>query len=118
MVTIGPDPHKSSHTFVAVDGNGRKLAEKTVKAVSEGHLEALGWASQWPERVWALENSRHLVRRLERDLLVAVEAGGRVPSRVMAENRKQGRQRGKSGPIDAPAGARAAPREPGLPGGQ
>jgi transposase len=115
MVTIGSDPHKSSHTFVAVDGNGRKLAEKTVKAVSEGHLEALRWARQWPERVWALENSRHLVRRLERDLLVAGEAAVRVPSRLMAENRKQGRQRSKSDPIDALAVARAALREPGLP---
>ena len=115
MVTIGSDPHKSSHTFVATDGNGRQLAEKTVKAVSEGHLEALGWASQWPERVWALENSRHLVRRLERDLMVAGEAVVRVPSRLMAENRKQGRQRGKSDPIDALAVARAALREPGLP---
>src|SRR5437879_5652455 len=115
MVTIGSDPHKSSHTLVAVDGNGRKLAEKTVKAVSEGHLEALRWASQWPERVWALENSRHLVRRLERDLLVAGEGAVRVPSRLMAESRKKGRQRGESDPIDALAVAGAALREPGLP---
>src|SRR2546427_8764005 len=101
MVTIGSDPHKSSHTFVAVDGNGRKLAEKTVKAVSEGHLEALRWASQWPERVWALENSRHLVRRLERELLVAGGAAVRVPPRVIGGNRKEGRERGQSDPLDA-----------------
>ena len=115
VVTIGSDPHKSSHTFVAADGNGRQLAEKTVRAVPEGHLEALRRASQWPERVWALENSRHLVRRLEQDLLVAGEAAVRVPSRLMAESRKKGRQRGKSDPIDALAVARAALREPGLP---
>jgi transposase len=115
VVTIGSDPHKSSHTFVAVDGNGRKLGEKTVRAVSEGHLEALRWASRWPQRVWALENSRHLVRRLEQDLLLAGEAAVRVPSRLMAESRKRGRQRGKSDPIDALAVARAALREPGLP---
>jgi transposase len=115
VVTIGSDPHKSTHTLVAVDGNGRQLAEKTVRAVPEGHLEALRWASQWPERVWALENSRHLVRRLEQELLVAGEGVVRVPSRLMAEARKKGRQRGKSDPIDALAVARASLREPGLP---
>src|SRR5438128_191882 len=45
--------------------------------------------------------------------------GGRsrdwLPSRLMAESRKKGRQRGKSDPIDALAVARAALREPGLP---
>src|SRR5256712_12433101 len=112
MGPIGSDPHKSSHPFVAVDGNGRKLAEKTVKAVPEGHLEALRWASQWPERVWALENSRHLVRRLEQDLLLAGEAGGRGASRVMGRARRAGRERGKAGPIDGPAGARGGLREP------
>jgi transposase len=115
MVTIGGDPHKSSHTFVAADGNGRQLAEKTCSADPAGDLEALCWAGQWPERVWALENSRHLVRCLERDLLVAGEAVVRVPSRLMAETRRTGRQRGKSDPIDALAVARAALREPGLP---
>ena len=115
VVMIGTDPHMFSHTLVASDGNGRQLAEKTVKAVPEGHLEALRWASQWPERVWALENSRHLVRRLEQDLLLAGEAVVRVPSRLMASARRTGRQRGKSDPIDALAVARAALREPGLP---
>jgi len=115
MVTIGVDPHKSSHTFVAVDGNGRKLAEKTCSATAEDDLEALCWAGQWPERVWALENCRHLVRRLERDLLVAGEPVVRVPSRLMAKTRRTGRQRGKSDPIDALAVARSALQEPGLP---
>lgn len=115
VVTIGTDPHKTSHTLVAVDGNGSQLAEKTVKATSQGHLEGLSWAAQWPQRVWALENSRHLVRRLEQELLVAGEAVVRVPSRLMAEKRKSGRQRGKSDPIDALAVARAALREPDLP---
>ena len=39
MVTIGADLHKRSHTLVAVDETGRKLAEKTVSATSSGHLE-------------------------------------------------------------------------------
>jgi transposase len=115
MVTIGVDPHKATHTMVAVDEVGRKLAVKTVKARSAGVLEAMCWTKQWPERVWALENSRHLIRRLERELLVAGEAVKPVPSRLMAEKRKRGRERGKSDPIDALAVARACLREPDLP---
>jgi transposase len=31
-VVIGVDAHKKTHTLVALDGNGLKLAEKTVDA--------------------------------------------------------------------------------------
>jgi transposase len=115
MVIIGVDSHKPTHTFVAVDDVGRKLAEKTLPATTEGHLDALAWAQRWPERNWALEDCRHLTRRLESDLLVGGEAVIRVPTRLMAAERRGDRQRGKSDPIDALAVARAALREPGLP---
>jgi len=115
MVTIGVDAHKRTHTFVAVDEVGRKLAEKTAAATSEGHLEALRWAERWPERRWAIEDCRHLTRRLESDLLAAGAAVLRVPTRLMAGERRGGRERGKSDPIDALAVARAALREPELP---
>jgi hypothetical protein len=49
MVMVGADAHKRTHTFVAVDEVGRKLGEKTVRATSEGHLEAVAWASKWSE---------------------------------------------------------------------
>lgn len=61
MVTFGGDSHKRTHTLVAVDDNGRQLGERTVTATRSGHLEALDWAGQWPERRWALENCRHLI---------------------------------------------------------
>jgi transposase len=115
MVILGVDAHKRTHTVVAADELGRKLAEKTVATTSEGHLEALEWAAQWPERSWAIEDCRHVTRRLESDLLVAGEAVVRVPTRLMAGARRGGRERGKSDPIDALAVARAALREPGLP---
>jgi hypothetical protein len=44
VVVVGIDAHKSSHTLVAVDGNGRKLAVKTVTATDAGHSSALRWA--------------------------------------------------------------------------
>jgi transposase len=115
MITLGADSHKRTHTFVAVDGNGKELGHKTVKAVPAAHLEALRWAEQWPERTWALEDCRHLSRRLESDLVRAGERVVRVPPKLMAGARRSARERGKSDPIDAAAVARAALREPGLP---
>jgi transposase len=116
MVTIGADLHKRTHTVVAVDDNGRRLAERTVSATPAGHLELLAWArDRFPERRWALEDCRHLSRRLERDLVVAGEPVVRVPPKLMAGARRSGREPGKSDPIDALAVARAALREPDLP---
>lgn len=115
MVIIWVDAHKRTHTLVAVDEAGRRLAEKTVAATPDGHLEAVAWAARWPERLFAIEDCRHLTRRLEADLLRAGEAAVRVPPHLMALVRQSGRERGKSDPIDAHAVARAAVREPGLP---
>lgn len=115
MVTLGSDSHKRTHTFVAVDEHGKQLDYQTFPATTPGHLEALRWASQWHDRRWALENCRHLSRRLESDLLHAGEAVVLVQARLMAIVRVTGRQLGKSDPIDALAVARAALREPNLP---
>jgi transposase len=116
MVTLGADLHKRTHTIVAVDEQGRKLAETTVPATPAGHLALLAWAqARFPERRWALEDCRHLSRRLEHDLLVAGERVIRVPPKLMAGARRSGREPGKSDPIDALAVARAALREPDLP---
>lgn len=115
MVIIGVDSHKRTHTFVVVDELGRNLGGKAFSATTEGHLEALEWAERWPERHWAIEDCRHLTRRLESDLLAGGEAVVRVPTRLMAAERRADRERGKSDPIDALAVARAALREPGLP---
>jgi transposase len=115
MVTIGVDAHKRSHTAVAVDSNGRPRAERTVAATPAGHLALVRWARRFPERGWALEDCRHLSRRLEADLLRAGERVVRVPPKLMAGARRGGRQPGKSDPIDATAVARAALREPDLP---
>jgi transposase len=111
MIVIGVDSHKRTHTAVAVDGTGRKLAERTLPATSPGHLELVRWAARFAERTWALEDCRHLSRRLSSDLLVAGEAVVRVPPKLMAGARRSSREPGKSDPIDALAVARAALRE-------
>lgn len=115
MVIVGIDAHKHSHTAVAVDGSGRKLAERTVAASRAGHLELLRWARRWRVRRWAIEDCRHLTHRLEADLLGAAEDVVRVHPKLMAETRRTAREPGKSDPLDALSVARAALREPDLP---
>jgi transposase len=115
MVTLGADLHKRWHTVVAVDATGRKLDERTVSATPEGHLELRRWAERFPERRWALEDCRHLSRRLESELVRAGESVVRVPPGLMAGVRRSVREPGKSDPIDAFAVAQAALREPDLP---
>src|SRR2546429_9783800 len=115
MVTLGGDCHKRTHTLVAVDDSGQQLGAKMVSAVSAGHLEALDWARQWAERRWALENCRHLSRRLEADLLLAGEGVVQVLPKLMARARRSAREWGKSDSIEALAVARAALRAINLP---
>ena len=115
MVVLGVDAHKRSHTIVAASEAGAQLGTLTVPATVEGHLRALRWAERWPQRRWAIEDCRHLSRRLETDLFAAAETVVRVPPKMMAGVRRSARTRGKSDPIDALAVARAALREPDLP---
>src|SRR4030095_8632222 len=116
MVILGIDAHKRTHTVVAVDERGRKLGERTVGTTTADHLELLVWASGFgAERRWAVEDCRHLSRRLERDLLRAGQQGVRGPPKLMAHARTSARTYGKSDPIDALAVARAALRGPELP---
>lgn len=117
MIVIGVDAHKRSHTMVAVDAGGRRLGEKTVEATTAGHLAALRWAraEHGAELLWAVEDSRAMTARLERDLINAGQKVIRVPTQMMARTRRTARTWGKSDPIDALAVARAALREPDLP---
>ena len=117
MVVVGADVHKRTHTFVAVDEAGRKLAEKTVRAVTAGHAEAVMWAREQfgADVIWAIEDCRHLSTRLERDLLALGQKVVRVPPKLMAQTRASARTRGKSDPIDALAVARGFLRDPDLP---
>ena len=112
MIVIGLDVHKQSVTAVAVDEAGRPLAERVIGV---GSSELLAWAAPLgDERLWAVEDCRQLTGWLERQLLSAGEDLVRVPPKLTVPERRAGRTRGKSDPIDALAIARAAIREPGL----
>ena len=112
MIVVGLDVHKQALTAVAVDELGRPLAERTSAVDAEPLLE---WArSLASERLWALEDCRHVTRGLEHALLAAGERLVRVPPRLTAPQRRRGRTRGKSDAIDGLAIARAALQEPDL----
>lgn len=112
MVTIGVDPHKDTHAAAAVDELGKCVAERSCRAVSDGFGDLLTWARTLSQdRVWALEDCRHVSGPVERFLLDHGETVVRVAPHLMAIARTNVRQRGKSDPIDALAVARAAQRE-------
>ena len=116
MVVLGTDAHKRNHTVVVADEAGVELGSITVAATLEGHLGLVKWAAAWPERRWAIEDCRHLSRRLEADPLRTGELVVRAPPKLIAGvRRSSARARGKSDPIDVLAVARAALREPDLP---
>jgi transposase len=112
MLTIGVDPHKQTHTAVAVNGLGVQVAQRMVAARREGFEQLLEWArEQGGERSWVIEDVRHVSGSLERFLLDHGETVVRLAPRLMADARQGMRERGKSDPLDALAIARAALRE-------
>lgn len=117
MIVIGIDPHKQTHTAVAVDGaTGEVLADLTVKARTPGFERLVAWARDLDsERLFAVEDGRHVSGQLERHLIGRGERSVRVPPRMMGESRRSDRVWGKSDPVDATAVARAALRHPDLP---
>lgn len=114
---MGIDPHKKTHTAVAVDGaTGAEVATITVKARTKGHERLLSWARSLEDGLlFAVEDCRHVSGNLQRFLLARGERMKPVPPKLMAGARRSARTRGKSDPIDARAVAQAALRHPELP---
>src|SRR5215213_5639528 len=113
MIVLGADMHKQTHTVAAIAAaTGELRGEKTVQVGDAGFLALLDWArSLGEDRVWALEDCRHVSGSLERCLMASGERVVRVATKLMSDARRAGRERGKSDRIDALAVARAALRE-------
>jgi transposase len=110
MIVLGADTHKRSHTIAAVNtATGEVLGDKTIQVGSRGFASMLSWARGLDaERIWALEDGRHVSGALERFLVARGERVVRVSTRLMAGARRGSRDRGKSDQIDAISVARAA----------
>ena len=75
VVMIGVDPHKGSHTAVAIGADEAVLGEIGVRASAAQAQRLLAWAQAWPERTWAVEGARGVGHLLAQQL---VSAGERV----------------------------------------
>jgi transposase len=113
MIVLGADMHKQTHTVAVIAAaTGELRGEKTVQVGDDGFLALLDWARALGEdRVWALEDCRHVSGSFERFLMASGERVVRVATKLMNDARRAGRERGKSDRIDALAIARAALRE-------
>src|SRR5215218_6208723 len=102
-----------SHTIAAIAaGTGELLGARRIAAGRRGFGVLLRWARGVDhERVWALEDCRHVSGSLERFLIERGERVLRIATQLTAKARRSARQRGKSDPIDALGVARAALRE-------
>ena len=72
-VIIGVDPHKASHTAVAIGGDEREVAKVTVRATCHQTPKLLAWAEPFAERTWAIESAGGLGYLLAQQLVDAGE---------------------------------------------
>jgi transposase len=115
VITIGVDPHKSSHTAVAVDETGRVLGERRVPADKATLRRLRRWAERWPERTWAIEGANGLGHLLAQQLVTAGEVVVDVPATLAARARQLDRGHGrKTDGIDAHSVASVAQHHPDL----
>jgi len=111
VVMIGVDPHKGSHTAVAIGSDEEPLGKVRVRASVTQAQRLVTWAADWPERTWAVEGAgglghllaQQLVAAGERVLDVQPKPGSRV--RLLATG-----ARNKNDPNDALSVAIAALR--------
>jgi transposase len=110
-VLIGIDPHKGSHTAVAIDGDEARLGELRVRASRRQCELLLAWAEAFPERRWAIESAGGLGYLLAQQLVAAGEDVVDVPPTLSARVRVLGSGKAqKNDPNDALSTAVAALR--------
>jgi transposase len=112
---IGLDPHKASHTAVAIDEGEGELSSVKVRATRRQVEQLLSWAEPFEKRIWAIESVGGLGYLLAQQLVAQGEEVLDVPAtlafriRVLAIKRSN-----KNDPNDAHSIAIAAMRAPAL----
>jgi hypothetical protein len=101
---IGVDPHKATHTAVAVDATEQELDRIRVRATRRQLEQLHRWAAPYGERVWAIESAGGLGYLLAQQLVGAGERVVDVPAALASRVRLLGT--GRSDKID-PNGARS-----------
>jgi transposase len=112
-VTIGVDPHKGSHTAVALGADEAVLGQVRVRASAAQAERLLTWAEAWPERTWAVEGAGGLGHLLAQELVAAGERVLDVQPKLAARVRLLASGAvNKNDPNDARSVAIAALRSP------
>jgi transposase len=112
---IGVDPHKASHTAVAISAAEEPLGELRVRACAVQAERLLAWAAAWPQRTWAVEGAGGLGHLLAQQLLAAGERVLDVPPKLGARVRLLAAgDVNKNDPNDARSVAVAALRSAGV----
>src|SRR6516165_8858191 len=112
-VMIGVDPHKGSHTAVAIGAGEEPLGELRVRACPSQAEQLRAWAVAWPQRAWAIEGAAGLGNLLAQQLVAAGEQVLDVPPKLAARVRLlQAGDTNKNDPNDAFSVAVAALRSP------
>jgi transposase len=110
-VMIGVDPHKGSHTAVAIGAGEELLGKLQIPACAAQAEKLVAWAQVWPERTWAVEGARGLGHLLAQQLVAAGEPVLDVPPKLAARVRLlEAGDTNKNDPNDALSVAVAALR--------
>lgn len=114
-IIIGIDPHKATHTAVAIDETEHALAELQLAADRCQTMRLLAWAAPFEDRAWAVESADGLGKLLAQRLVAEGEHVIDVPATLAAKVRLLGSTKAsKNDPNDALSTAIAGLRHCGL----
>ena len=100
MIWIGVDAHKQVHEAIAINHDG-VIGQRRLRNTPAAWAALLGWAGQWPERIWAVEGAWYLGRGLAQYLAAQGERVHEVNGRWTAARRRGMRTPGKNDRLDA-----------------
>ncbi len=111
MTMIGIDPHKATHTAVAIDDNEAVLDEFKLRASTVQAQRLCEWADGFEKREWAVESANGLGYLVAQQLIAAGETVFDVPPLLASRVRLLGSGHSqKNDPNDARSVAIAALR--------
>jgi transposase len=111
MTMIGIDPHKATHTAVAIDDDENVIDEFTLEASKDQVERLCGWADRFTKREWAVESANGLGYLIARQLVACGETVFDVPPVLASRVRLMGSGKSqKNDPNDARSIAIAALR--------
>lgn len=87
MFMIGIDPHKGSHTAVAVDRSEAVVDTIRVDADQHQRSRLLEWATRFEPRTWAVEGATGMGAMLAQQLVAAGEHVVDVPPKLSSRVR-------------------------------